>query len=152
MPMIFELDMDFEREKERRDKRADEIAEKCRERRRTSNSSRARTSFKKRTAARTGPVCEVCQWDARKLGWGDYVALAVLHAHHIVPVACGGQDTDSNFVLLCPNCHALAHHYGGIIWHKDTHKRGWNGPITREEFFIAAKDPDVVLPRFQRGA
>lgn len=30
-------------------------------------------------------------------------------AHHIVPVEAGGTDDDSNFILLCHDCHKLVH-------------------------------------------
>ena len=29
--------------------------------------------------------------------------------HHVVPLAVGGNDIDSNKVLLCSRCHALVH-------------------------------------------
>ena len=33
----------------------------------------------------------------------------MLHAHHIVPVSKDGLDTAANLIVLCPNCHAVAH-------------------------------------------
>ena len=33
-----------------------------------------------------------------------------LEVHHIVHLACGGEDTVENAIALCPNCHRLAHH------------------------------------------
>lgn len=35
---------------------------------------------------------------------------ALLHRHHIKPRSEGGEDEPSNTVMLCPNCHALAHY------------------------------------------
>ncbi len=32
-----------------------------------------------------------------------------LHVHHIIPITKGGQSSLENLMLLCPNCHALAH-------------------------------------------
>lgn len=34
---------------------------------------------------------------------------AILQIHHIKPVSQGGDNKDSNLVILCPNCHKLAH-------------------------------------------
>lgn len=45
----------------------------------------------------------------------------MLHAHHVVPLACGGEDRPRNVVVLCPNCHALAHRLGRIV------RRTWDG-------------------------
>ena len=30
-------------------------------------------------------------------------------AHHVISLHMGGPDIDSNIVVLCPNCHAVAH-------------------------------------------
>jgi 5-methylcytosine-specific restriction endonuclease McrA len=32
-----------------------------------------------------------------------------LHAHHIVPLSVGGNNTLSNIVTLCHHCHILIH-------------------------------------------
>ena len=32
-----------------------------------------------------------------------------LEKHHIIPVSRGGLNKDSNMILLCVNCHGLAH-------------------------------------------
>ncbi len=45
--------------------------------------------------------CEVCEWSSS--------VADLLHAHHIVPLECGGGDEQTNLALLCPNCHAVAH-------------------------------------------
>lgn len=34
---------------------------------------------------------------------------ALLHRHHIKPRSEGGEDATDNMVMLCPNCHAIAH-------------------------------------------
>ena len=31
--------------------------------------------------------------------------------HHMVPVAKGGTNAEDNLIVLCPNCHRLAHRY-----------------------------------------
>lgn len=63
--------------------------------------------------------CAVCQWVppppiAIRRG------LDLLHAHHVVPLACGGSNGQENLVILCPNHHALAHRVGqqnGSRWY-----------------------------------
>ena len=48
-----------------------------------------------------GGRCEACGW-----GWSGRPLVQV---HHIVPVSVGGGNEDDNLVVLCPNCHAIAH-------------------------------------------
>lgn len=38
---------------------------------------------------------------------------AELHAHHIVPLGCGGTNTLRNLITLCQQCHGRVH--GGSI-------------------------------------
>lgn len=58
--------------------------------------------------------CAVCNWS---LGSFEYGPGNGCEMHHIIPVSEGGTNDESNLVLLCPNCHKLAH----------------TGLITREE-------------------
>lgn len=51
--------------------------------------------------------CAVCGWEIEGLESGG------CHIHHIKPICEGGKDDIENVVMLCPNCHALAHH--GLI-------------------------------------
>jgi 5-methylcytosine-specific restriction endonuclease McrA len=55
-----------------------------------------------------GPMgrCESCGWKPPFFpgGW------SVLNSHHVVPRSIGGHDGAENRILLCPNCHAIAHH------------------------------------------
>ena len=55
--------------------------------------------------------CAACGWaaPAALVGRGGDM---MVHAHHVVPVACGGSDDPANIVPLCPNHHALAHRLG----------------------------------------
>ena len=50
-----------------------------------------------------------------------------IELHHIVPLALGGNDIDSNKVYLCSECHALVHGYNiktrGTNW-KELQKIG----------------------------
>ncbi len=41
----------------------------------------------------------------------NYSVKAALRIHHIVPISYGGKNEIDNFVLLCSNCHTLAHFY-----------------------------------------
>jgi hypothetical protein len=63
--------------------------------------------------------CEVCGWS---------VARRALHVHHVVPLACGGEDGPENLVVLCPNHHALAHVLG-----KRSRSGEWRGARKRRE-------------------
>lgn len=51
----------------------------------------------------------------------------MLEAHHVLPVAWGGTDDDTNLVLLCPNHHAVADQL--TAWKSGV----LDGPITKEE-------------------
>jgi 5-methylcytosine-specific restriction endonuclease McrA len=42
--------------------------------------------------------CEKCGWDK-----------ATCDRHHVVPLSAGGDDSPDNIIVLCPNCHRLAH-------------------------------------------
>jgi len=50
------------------------------------------------------PQCEVCGFDITE----------ILEVHHRVAVSCGGGNDDENLVVLCPNCHRLAHKAGAL--------------------------------------
>ena len=51
------------------------------------------------------PLCEQC------LKEGRYVA--VEEVHHIVPLAEGGSNDESNLMSLCRSCHEKIHHERG---------------------------------------
>lgn len=48
---------------------------------------------------RSNKGCEIC-------GWNE----AVCDLHHIIPKSKGGKDLNSNFIIVCPNCHRIIHH------------------------------------------
>lgn len=48
--------------------------------------------------------CESCSWSYQMPE-----ATRVMHCHHVVPVARGGGNDSQNLVILCANCHAIAH-------------------------------------------
>jgi len=55
---------------------------------------------KSKTWANRPHICEQC---GLNLTWN------VARVHHIVPVSQGGTDKPENLLLLCANCHAMAH-------------------------------------------
>lgn len=68
--------------------------------------NRARTqSVRSEVMCRANQQCEICRFDF----W------CVLNVHHIVPVSQGGSARRKNLISLCPNCHALIHHYGNGV-------------------------------------
>lgn len=77
-------------------------------------------------------LCEHCCWRAP--------TPSMLHAHHVVPRACGGSDTIDNLIVLCPNCHALAHY----VTATSSMKRKYTGPDTPlglRRWMACAKSP-----------
>ena len=71
--------------------------------------------------------CEVCLWAPPK-GMED-----ILPIHHIVPLSCGGGHSLGNMVLLCPNCHAIAHKKWRIV-RVDRVQRDYYGPRDHHDF------------------
>jgi len=70
--------------------------------------------------------CEACGFAFR------YHHRKRLHSHHIRPKGHGGDDTEANKILLCPNCHSIAHillsmalYSAGTIDIYDLYERGW---------------------------
>jgi hypothetical protein len=85
-------------------------------------------AFKAKAAA----ACESCGWSHSM----PSVAMRVLHCHHVVPIAAGGDNEASNLIILCANCHAIAH---SIASEREI---PWRGPTTRAELLAALKsDP-----------
>ena len=66
-------------------------------------------------------LCEHCNWRPPKR--------SMLHAHHIIPQICGGSNDASNLIILCPNCHAIAHFVTAI----SKLQRKYTGPATAVE-------------------
>ena len=98
---------------------------------------------KQHLIGKAGTACEVCGWSFNRRDILRSVH-CLITAHHVIPVACSGTSEPDNLVLLCPNCHAIAHD----IWGKP---RGgeWRGPKTRDELLsslrLLVSDPDGWL-------
>jgi len=65
------------------------------------------TDFKRAAHDAQGHACIICGWLIPGADFGGCIA------HHIISVNDGGSSTIDNAAVLCPNCHAKAHH--GII-------------------------------------
>ena len=50
--------------------------------------------------------CAVCGWSLPSTSHNPQRGCAF---HHIIPVCEGGSNSDENLILLCPNCHTMAH-------------------------------------------
>lgn len=49
-------------------------------------------------------TCEGCGWAVP-----EQIGNRAMHLHHVVPVANGGNNVHTNLVVICPNCHVIAH-------------------------------------------
>lgn len=86
--------------------------------------------------------CEHCAWRAP-------AGSMILHAHHVVPLSCGGADDVGNILVLCPNCHAIAH----FVAPRTNLTRRYAGPQTPLELrrWMAAARKPKELKRLQRA-
>lgn len=66
-------------------------------------------------------LCEHCRWQPP--------TPSILHAHHVVPISCGGADAVENLIVLCPNCHAVAHY----VAQRTNLTRTYSGPVSPDE-------------------
>lgn len=101
--------------------------------------------------------CEACGWAPPLAldGCGGIPGSELLHAHHIRPVSCLGSDYPTNIVVLCPNCHAIAHRI--TLARRDVFgKRRYVGPQTREDMLgrlrLLDADPIAFLAEYRRDA
>lgn len=63
-----------------------------------------RNSRNRSLKRRRGAACEVCGWRPR-----PPLRDTACNAHHVRPRSEGGDDSDENRIILCPNHHAVAH-------------------------------------------
>lgn len=82
--------------------------------------------------------CESCRW-----GHPMPEATGVMHVHHVVPIASGGDNEPENLTILCPNCHATAH----TLLH-----RGLNVTTRTELLAVLETDPLNDIARTKRNA
>ena len=59
------------------------------------------------TKRRANGICQLCN---QKAPFIDKNGEPYLEAHHIVWLSRGGEDSTTNTVALCPNCHKKMHH------------------------------------------
>lgn len=81
--------------------------------------------------SRDGGICQCCGLGKTELedSEGNFVEKkyadlnAVFNVHHMVAVQYGGSDSEENLLLICSNCHKLAHDYESGRWipGKDTY-------------------------------
>ncbi len=62
--------------------------------------------IRRRALLRANGLCEWCAQPGFKMADGR----VFLETHHVIPLADGGPDTESNVAALCPNHHREAHH------------------------------------------
>lgn len=55
--------------------------------------------------------CAICGWSipSWKPGYERHEPSYGCHVHHIINVCDGGSEESHNLILLCPNCHKMAH-------------------------------------------
>ena len=54
--------------------------------------------------------CAICGWSIpSKIGY-HRTHQGGCEVHHIIPVCEGGTEDQDNLILLCPNCHKMAHY------------------------------------------
>lgn len=59
----------------------------------------ASKEIRRRTKESEKIICSSCEIDCTP----------IVHWHHIVPIANGGESSEENLIPLCPNCHAIIH-------------------------------------------
>ena len=85
--------------------------------------------------------CEVCGWrPPPAIPNGLYL----LELHHVIPAANGGREDKGNFVILCPNHHAVADRMGRAknyaLGHGEIIRGVYRGPRTRQALIEAIKE------------
>jgi hypothetical protein len=105
-------------------------------------------AFKAKRAAEGRSRCEVCRWKPPKgLSVLHEDPSSMLHAHHVVPLACGGEDHERNLVLVCPTHHALSHKIGRMTVVRLRARTSWDGPRSPaqllREMRMMEKEPEA---------
>jgi hypothetical protein len=76
--------------------------------------------------------CEVCGWRFPECVTQDDEGGDLLHVHHILPRHAGGRNVTGNLVLLCQNCHRVAHR----IFPLQRSRKTYAGPVGRSAFLV----------------
>lgn len=114
-------------------------------------------AFKSAHAESGKSRCAVCRWKPPKgLAALHQDTASMLHAHHVVPLACGGDDNAKNLVLLCPTHHAVAHKLGRMTRPSRARSRmQWDGPTTPtqllREMRMMEKEPEAFAAYIAGG-
>ena len=74
--------------------------------------------------------CAICGWSIPQWrpGYEHCEHSGGCEVHHIVPISQGGTEESRNLILLCPNCHKMAH----------------VGLITKEELSLYTKTDEEI--------
>lgn len=58
-----------------------------------------------------GHKCAICGWSIPQWipGYKHHELAGGCEMHHVIPVCEGGTEETTNLILLCPNCHKMAH-------------------------------------------
>lgn len=95
--------------------------------------SRMSERWKLQVVADGVATCEGCAWQIP-----ERFVSRIMHVHHVTPVSWGGDNNPSNLVVICPNCHAIAHEILAT--------RNLDNPLTRQELLAILKaDPLAAL-------
>ena len=109
---------------------------------------RATERYKGERVEQQGPSCEVCGWVPPAIV-AEASGADMMPVHHLRGVASGGDHSRENLILLCPNCHAIAH---------SVFRQGFgstDAPADRGEFISCLKDAmlgDGKAKRARRAA
>lgn len=87
--------------------------------------------------------CSSCYWRSPLVGADRNHAYVGLENHHVVPRQAGGSDEESNRVVLCSNCHELAH----VLWPVESGV--YKGPRTSAQLVVELRAACVNYPAWR---
>lgn len=102
---------------EQRDERLDAESRRFQRGKQRSRNKARTKGVRRELMARADRSCEICRFNF----WSS------LLVHHIKHVQYGGRASLRNLIVLCPNCHALVHHYSH--WRKPHLYPAWKRGI-----------------------
>ena len=85
--------------------------------------------------------CAICHWSIPNWlpTYKRTERMYGLNYHHIIPVAKGGSSGEENVIVLCPNCHKMAH--AGILTEEELKKHTFTKEQVEE---IAQKKHEMI--------